>query len=266
LLVLIATSGREEIELMKRASWLSGVCALWLALVACGDTNQRSSAALTASQVEVTVRGQLVDVDSFSLTRLHSPGELDALESARQAIFDACMADRGFAEPPRDMSETETVYELAYEQAAFGVDAWDVGPPLIRLPDGTMTSGGLAAQPDGCAFEQDAQLGTDPHLREALRYRMMEIRSDADAAAIADERFAPILGQWESCTGHTDGWGLLRAIDSPSSNPVACLGDDELEQLISLRGHHHAQAAATHPEIVAAWIELTDTELANISQ
>jgi hypothetical protein len=264
--MLIATSGREEIYLMKRASWLSGVCALCLALVGCGDTNQSSSAALSTSEVEVMVRGHLVDVNSFSLTRLHSPGELDALESARQAIFDGCMADRGFAEPPRDMSETETEYELAYEQAAFGVDALEVGPPVVRLPDGTTTPGGLAVQPDGCAFEQDAKLGADPYLREALRYRMMEIRGDADAAAIADERFDPIFERWESCTGNTDGWGLLRALDSPSSNPAACVGQDELEQLIALRGHHHAQAAATHPEIVEAWIELTDTELANISQ
>ncbi len=240
--------------------------------VAAFANSSRTSAERPAPQLEV--RGTTVDADEFSLGALHDRATLDAIEEARVNVFDTCMAERGFEHSPTaDPDAGEDAYTLAFEAAAYGPDAWELGPPTVKLPEGTTTSDGVVWQPGSCAFEQDAQFATDPHMREALRYRIMMLEIEANQATVDDSRFAPLLKAWTECNGNGDATALLEALDPADDRPGrirpgrlagsperTCVTAETRSALAEIRGRHHAWAAEDNHEVIEAWVDMIDRQ------
>lgn len=223
----------------------------------------------------VQIRGESVHVDGFSLSTLYSRATLRALDEVRSEIFDECMAAIGFIDSPTaDPDDGPDPYTLAFEGAAYGQDAWEIGPPVVELPDGTRTTDGLVWQPGSCAYAQDADLGTDPHLREALRYRIMVMSAEADQRTVDDARFKPLFENWASCSGSSDAYAFLEALEPadsatgdvrqgrrPGSVERECVDGELAREAANLRGRQHMFLADDNEAIVAAWIDLIDRQL-----
>ena len=268
----------------RATSLLAGLGALTTALVAVvavgiavGSGSAGSSADMPPPAFEI--RGKSIVIGQFSLTTLHDRATLDQIEEARVDVFDQCMADRGFVESPTGDSDAGVdQYSLAFEAAAYGPDAWEVGPPVVHLPDGTTTADGVVWQPGSCAYAQDDAFGIDPHLREALRVRLMTLRSSADQATIEDPAFDHFFEQWRECSGSDDKIALLEALDPVSwttgdvrpgrragSAERGCVTDGARSELSQIRGLHHARVAEANLQVVEAWIDLVDGQAAAVA-
>ena len=240
--------------------------------VAAFASSSRTAAERPAPRPEV--RGATMNADEFSLSSLHDRATLDAIEEARVDVFDTCMAERGFEHSPTaDPDVGRDAHTLAFEAAAYGPDAWELGPPTVKLPDGTTTSDGVVWQPGSCAFEQDAQFGTDPHLREALRYRIMILEIEADQATVGDPDFGTLFRAWTECSGNSDVTALLEALDPVDDGageirPGRLAGSPERTcvtakmrlSLTEIRGRHHAWAAEDNQAVVEAWVNMIDRQ------
>lgn len=266
------------------ASLLVGLGALLAAIVvavAIGDTTGSGFAGTAAGvpRPAFEIRGDPIVISQFSLTTLHDKETLDRVEEARVSVFDRCMADRGFVESPTGDSDSEVdQYAVAFEAAAYGPDAWEAGPPVVRLPDGTTMADGVVWQPGSCAYAQDEAFGVDPYLREALRLRMMFLRLSADQGTTEDPDFSQFYAKWKQCSGSEDKLALLEALDPVSSSTGdhrpgrragsaerVCLTDELRSELSQLRGLHHARVAEANLEIVDAWVDLVDTQAARVA-
>lgn len=250
-------------------------CAALAALLAIGVRWMTSP---TPPVQASAIPGVSVGADDFSLGALRPVDDLDDLEAQREQLFQECMRDAGFEYPPTP--ELGGRYATQYGNAAIGDDGSATTPRRIAvsLPDGSVTSDGVTWPPSNCRYKADVALGSDPYLLEALRYRMMLLRGTADEATVNDEDFASSFRSWAKCAGGADPYRLLEAVDPASASPDdprpgrrvgtlerSCVDDEIRATVLRVRAAHHRQAALSSPEIVQAWAEMLDQQLARLN-
>lgn len=225
-------------------------------------------AALSAGSPTIPIRGAAANPDTFSLTTLQDPDDRALVESAREAVFDACMVEKGFTTPP---GPEQSGYTAAYYLAATGEDLSSTTPPplqTIELPDGSTSELGTSWTPETCRYRAYLEFGVEPLLREALRLKMWTLQIQADSAAA--DGLSSVASEWATCLGgdSADPQDLLNTIDggvsahSPYGQDAdACLTDEMRAEAIRIRAGEHLRVAAENDEIVEAWVKVIDTEL-----
>lgn len=250
---------------MKRTRWI-GVGAA--TVVVCGAAWSVGAALAQDAPPSFELRGHPVDPDHFSLTSMQSPDDLALTDATRAAVFDQCMAAKGFADADANTP--------AYTLAANGDDGSDQPPPprQVDLPGGSTAEVSMTWTPESCIYRSFATLGSDPVLREAMRQQMMMLLVEADRAAAA--RLQEATADWLQCVGGAgSATDLFRAVDGTSARPGVidpgqsdqrCLNDELRKTVRHVRGLEHLKVAAAHDELVHAWVDLVDHEVAQAAQ
>lgn len=262
----------ERLHVMNlRGRTAAGSLVLIALAAATGVVLTQVGASAGERSPSVTVRGELANPETFSLGTLHSSEDRLWLDSVRNQLFEACMAEKGFTAAP-ELAEGSSEYSVRYGRAANGDDGTNSESPTtrsVKLPGGGAVEVSTTWTPDSCVYQMFSQLGSDPFYREGLRIRMMILQSQADT--VAASQLAEVTAEWTVCAGLTDAdaFDLFRAIDGDTAARPdvdqasnACLTQDVERQAREIRAAQHVAVAAENLPVVTAWVALVDQELA----
>ena len=229
------------------------------------------------------LREARVEPGDFTFSSLHEHDDLVRLDESRRAVFESCMAERGFPEPPEPEEYDEG--RLTENARRYAIAAGDgpsrTEPPEIesvRLPDGSTVQLGTTMTRDSCRWQADSYpSGVDPLHREAMRTRLDELRIEADLAAFADREAEPTLRRFQTCSAVDDPWALLAASgDQMPGDPRVgagamareCATEELTAELNEVRAEHHYSIATrgSTERLVSAWVDLVDAELAALGK